>query len=71
MDLLPMIVGNRKSKNPTAEPTMRRNSSKAAIHSGNKELGLAREIWQPGFSEVRVLAHKSFLAHKKYSDDNP
>jgi putative transposase len=32
----------------------------------NKELGLAGEIWPPGFSEVRVLDRKSYLAHKKY-----
>jgi putative transposase len=37
-----------------------------------KELGLAGEIWQqPGFSEVRVLDRKSYLAHKKYIDENP
>jgi putative transposase len=37
----------------------------------NKELGLAGEIWPPGFSEVRVLDRKSYLAHKKYIDENP
>jgi putative transposase len=37
----------------------------------NKELGLTGEIWPPGFSEVRVLDRKSFLAHKKYIDENP
>ena len=37
----------------------------------NKELGLEGEIWPPGFSEVRVLDRKSFLAHKKYIDENP
>jgi hypothetical protein len=26
---------------------------------------------QPGFSEVRVLDRKSYLAHKKYIDENP
>jgi putative transposase len=36
-----------------------------------KELGLAGEIWQRGFSEVRVVDKKSFLAHKDYIDDNP
>ncbi len=36
-----------------------------------KELGLEGEIWQRGFSEVRVLDRKSFLAYKKYIDDNP
>jgi len=37
----------------------------------NKELGLGGEIWPPGFSEVRVLDRKSYLAHKKYIDENP
>jgi putative transposase len=36
-----------------------------------KELGLEGEIWQRGFSEVRVGDKKSFLAHKEYIDDNP
>jgi putative transposase len=37
----------------------------------NKELGLAGEIWQRGFSEVRVMDRTSFLAHKEYIDHNP
>jgi putative transposase len=36
-----------------------------------KELGLAGEIWQRGFSEVRVIDKTSFLAHKEYIDHNP
>ncbi len=36
-----------------------------------RELGLKGEIWQPGFSDVRVLDRKSYLAHKKYIDENP
>jgi putative transposase len=36
-----------------------------------KELGLEGEIWPPGFSDVRVRDRKSFLAHKKYIDENP
>jgi putative transposase len=36
-----------------------------------KELGLEGEIWQRGFSEVRVIDRTSFLAHKEYIDDNP
>jgi len=36
-----------------------------------KELGLIGEIWQRGFSEVRVTARKSFIAHKKYIHENP
>jgi putative transposase len=36
-----------------------------------KELGLEGEIWQRGFSEVRVIDRTSFLAHKEYIDDDP
>lgn len=36
-----------------------------------KELGLIGEIWQRGFSEVRVNDRKSFIAHKAYIDENP
>jgi putative transposase len=37
----------------------------------NKELGLAGEIWQRGFSEVRIIDRTSFLAHKEYINENP
>jgi REP-associated tyrosine transposase len=37
----------------------------------NTELGLLGEIWPPGFSDVRIRDRKSFLAHKKYIDENP
>jgi REP element-mobilizing transposase RayT len=36
-----------------------------------KELGLTGEVWQRGFSEVRVIDRASFLAHKEYIDQNP
>jgi putative transposase len=36
-----------------------------------KELGYLGEIWQPGFSEVRILDRRSFLQHRKYIYDNP
>jgi putative transposase len=36
-----------------------------------KELGLAGEIWQRGFSEVRVTDKNSFNAHREYIDNNP
>jgi putative transposase len=36
-----------------------------------KELGLTGEVWQRGFSEVRVMDRASFLAHKEYIDENP
>ena len=36
-----------------------------------KELGFAGEIWQRGFSEVRVFDRESFLKHRSYIDNNP
>jgi putative transposase len=36
-----------------------------------KERGLAGEIWQRGFSEVRVTDKNSFNAHREYIDNNP
>lgn len=36
-----------------------------------KELGYAGEVWQKGFSEVRILDRKSFLNHREYIDQNP
>jgi putative transposase len=36
-----------------------------------RELGYQGEIWQRGFSEVRIMDRASFLRHKDYIDDNP
>ena len=36
-----------------------------------KELGRQGEIWQPGFSEVRINNRRSFLKHREYIDMNP
>jgi putative transposase len=36
-----------------------------------KELGFTGEIWQRGFSEVRVFDRESFLKHRSYIDNNP
>jgi putative transposase len=36
-----------------------------------RELGWQREIWQPGFSEVRITDRESFLAYKRYIQENP
>lgn len=36
-----------------------------------KELAFAGEIWQPGFSEVRINDRKSFLRHREYIEQNP
>src|SRR5579863_1867913 len=36
-----------------------------------KELGYLGEVWQRGFSEVRVMDRESFLRHRAYIDENP
>jgi putative transposase len=36
-----------------------------------KELGYLGEIWQKGFSEVRITDRASFLQHREYIDQNP
>ena len=40
-------------------------------YRAKKELGFQREIWQPGFSDERICDRESFLAHRKYIDENP
>jgi putative transposase len=37
----------------------------------NKELGFSGEIWQRGFSDVRVLDDQSFQRHREYIENNP
>ncbi len=36
-----------------------------------KEFGYVGEVWQPGFSEVRVDDRESFLRHREYIAQNP
>jgi putative transposase len=36
-----------------------------------RELGVPGEIWQRGFSDVRITDERSFLAHRDYIYDNP
>ena|SRR5689334_16628225 len=36
-----------------------------------KELEFAGDVWQRGFSEVRVFDRESFLKHRSYIDNNP
>jgi putative transposase len=36
-----------------------------------KELGYGGEVWQRGFSEVRVDDRHSFLRHRQYIAENP
>lgn len=40
-------------------------------YRAKKELGYQGEIWQPGFSEVRILNRASFLKHRHYIEQNP
>jgi putative transposase len=37
----------------------------------NKELGFRGEIWQRGFSNVRVVDEPSFQQHREYIENNP
>jgi putative transposase len=37
----------------------------------NKELGFRGEIWQRGFSDVRITDEVSFRQHQEYIDNNP
>jgi len=36
-----------------------------------RELGYAGEVWQRGFSEVRVENRESYQAHREYIAQNP
>jgi|HubBroStandDraft_1064217.scaffolds.fasta_scaffold46669_2 putative transposase len=36
-----------------------------------KELGFKGEVWQRGFSDVRIVDDKSFEEHRDYIDQNP
>ncbi len=36
-----------------------------------KELGYSGEVWQRGFSDVRVEDRESFLRHREYIAQNP
>lgn len=40
-------------------------------YRAKKELGYKGEVWQRGFSEVRILDRQSFLNHRDYIDQNP
>jgi putative transposase len=37
----------------------------------NKELGFCGEIWQRGYSDVRVVDERSFQQHREYIGNNP
>jgi putative transposase len=40
-------------------------------YRAKKELGYDDEIWQRGFSDVRVKDEESYMAHRSYIYDNP
>ena len=37
----------------------------------NKELGFRGEVWQRGFSDVRIVDEVSFQRHREYIENNP
>ena len=37
----------------------------------NKELGFRGEVWQRGYSDVRILDDQSFQQHREYIENNP
>jgi putative transposase len=37
----------------------------------NKELGYRGEVWQRGFSDVRISDERSFQQHREYIENNP
>ena len=40
-------------------------------YRANKELGFRGEIWQRGFSDVRVNDEQGFEQHREYIENNP
>jgi putative transposase len=61
---------------PTLDSSMSIEKAMQLIKGGfsyrlKKELGYAGEIWQRGYSEVRVDERASFLAHRNYIYQNP
>jgi REP-associated tyrosine transposase len=40
-------------------------------YRAKRELGFTREIWQRGFSDVRIMDRASYQRHVEYIDDNP
>jgi REP-associated tyrosine transposase len=40
-------------------------------HRLKKEFGYSGEVWQRGFSEVRIQDKQSFLRHREYIAENP
>lgn len=40
-------------------------------YRAKKELGVQWEVWQKGFSDVRIIDRASYLRHVEYIDENP
>jgi putative transposase len=40
-------------------------------YRAKKELGFPWEVWQKGFSDVRITDRASYLRHVEYIDENP
>jgi putative transposase len=40
-------------------------------YRANKELGFHGEVWQRGYSDVRIVDEQSFQQHRAYIDNNP
>lgn len=60
----------------TVGPDMSIEKARQFIKGGfscrlKKEFGYAGEVWQRGFSEVRVEDRQSFLQHREYIAENP
>ena len=73
-----LVVSNQPRELNCPQPGWRHEHERAVqLKKGGysfrrkKELGFNGEIWQRGFSEVRINDRKSFVAHKEYIDDNP
>ena len=52
------------------EKAMQLIKSSFSFRAG-KELGFRGEIWQRGFSDVRIQDERSFEQHRKYIHNNP
>ena len=54
----------------TIEKAMQLVKGNFSFRAG-KEIGIRDEIWQRGFSDVRITNEGSFRAHQEYIWDNP
>jgi putative transposase len=54
----------------TLEKAMQLIKGNFSLRAG-RELGFRNEIWQRGFSDVRVTDEQSFRQHREYIENNP